>query len=298
MRARRAGLALALLALVAGAPVLAQQGEANVADVRGELALLDSQIRQLREALVAQGAARGLPTDPATAFARLDQLEAELRRLTSRVDVLTNEIAQVVDDASNRVGEIEFRLAEIEGLEPVAPAEPVPLGNGITTQAPPLPAPRGTAGAPVAGGMDMGVTPGAGTGGAPGAQLAVSEQADFDAAVAATEAGEPAQAAELFETFLATYPGGPLSGEAQYRLGEAQAAQKDWQGAARSFLDAFSGAPDAARAPRALYMLAVSLGQLGQTEEACLTLDEVDSRYPSSEAAAEVDLQRRALDCP
>lgn len=294
----RAAAVLALLALCAGAPAAAQERDATVADVRAELALLDAQIRQLREALVAQGAARGLPTDPATAFARLDQLEAELRRLTNRVDVLTNEIAQVVDDASNRVGEIEFRLTELEGGEPLAPAEPVPLGDGITPVPPPVPAPRGdgTATVDVFGGSSGGPVPGAEP--APEAQLAVAEQADFDAAVDAAEAGEPARAAELFQAFLATYPGGPLSGEARFRLGEAQAAQSDWQGAARSFLDAFSGAPDAPRAPRALYMLGVSLGQLGQVSQACLTLDEVDSRYPGSDAAAEVDLQRQTLRCP
>ena len=63
------------------------------------------------------GAARpaGLPADPATALTRLDQLEAELRRLTDRVDVLTNDVRRIVDDATNRVGDIEFRLTELEG---------------------------------------------------------------------------------------------------------------------------------------------------------------------------------------
>jgi tol-pal system protein YbgF len=271
---------LGILALAAGAalagPAPAQQ---NLADVRAELGVLDAQIEQLREQLVRSGAAGGLPTDPASALTRLDQLEAELRRLTDRVEVLTNDVRRIVEDATNRVGDIEFRLTELEGGTPMPEADPEPLGGGVTTLMP-MPRPAGPA-AP-----------------APGAELAVTEQSDFDAAVAAAEAGEHARAAALFTTFLATYPGGPLSSEAQFRRGEALAATGDWRGAARSFLDAFSGAPQGPFAPRALYRLAVSLGEIGQIDEACLTLAEVDSRYPGSEVAAEVAAHRQTLRCP
>ena len=115
--------------------------------------------------------------------------------------------------------------------------------------------------------------------------------------MAAAEAGDHAKAAELFESFLATYPGGPLSSEAQFRRGEALAALGDWQGAARSYLDTFSGAPQGPLAPRALYRLAVTLGERGQFVEACLTLTEVDTRYPGSEVAGDVAALRSSLRC-
>jgi tol-pal system protein YbgF len=273
MRAILATLMLALAA-VAAAPAGAQ----TLADIKAELTVLDGQIEQLRDELVRRGAARGLPADPATALTRLDQLEAELRRLTDRVDVLTNDIRRIVDDATNRVGDIEFRLTELEGGDTSAPVKPAPLGGGLTG-----PRPR-----PVA--------PAAATGA--GGQLAVTEQSDFDAAKAAAEAGDNAKAAQLFAEFLATYPSGPLSTEAQFRRGEALAAQGDWRGAARSYLDAFSGAPQGPLAPRAMYRLAVSLAEIGQTEEACLTLAEVDIRYPASEVAADVAARKQALRCP
>ena len=66
---------------------------------------------------------------------------------------------------------------------------------------------------------------------------------------------------------------------------------------ARSYLDAFSGAPQDPLAPHALYKLALSLGELGQVNEACLTLTEVDSRYPGSEVAGDVAAKRQALAC-
>ena len=191
--------------------------------------------------------------------------------------MLTNDIARIVDDATNRVGDIEFRLTELEGGDTSVKPEPAPLGGGLTR---PRPRPVSPVAAPE----------GAGS-------LAVSEQADFDAAVKAADAGDNAQAAQLFAKFLQDYPGGPLSTEAQFRRGEALAAAGDWRGAARSYLDTFSGAPQDPLAPRALYKLAVSLGRLGQTDEACLTLTEVDSRYPGSVVAGDVAAERRALAC-
>ena len=269
------GATLVVVGLSFATPAPAAQ---NLADIRAELNLLNGQIEQLRNELVRSGAAGGLPADPATALTRLDQLEAELRRLTDRVDVLINDVDRIVKDASNKVGDIEFRLTELEGGDTSVKPAPEPLGGGITR---PKPRPLAPEVAPE--------TPNV---------LASTEQSDFDAAVKAADEGDNAKAATLFATFLQTYPGGPLSTEAQYRRGEALAARQDWRGAARSFLDAFSGAPQDPRAPHALYQLAVSLGKLGQSSEACLTLTEVDSRYPGSEVAGDVAAQRQALACP
>ncbi|MBP7242804.1 tol-pal system protein YbgF [Amaricoccus sp.] len=278
------GLVVALgLVLAAVGPAAAQQAPAlsagqTLGDVRADLDVLNRQIAELRRALVAAGTGKGLPTASATALTRLDQLEAELRRLTNRVDVLTNDVNRIVADATNRAGDIEFRLTELEGGDVSALGAPEPLGGGVT---PPAPAPTPPAAAPT------------GTG-----ELAVSEQADFDAAVAAAEAGDNARAATLFEAFVAAYPGGPLAAEAQFRRGEALAANGDQRGAARAFLDAFSGAPEGPVAPKALLRLAGALGALGQTNEACLTLGEVTARYPGSEAAGQVPGQKQVLACP
>jgi tol-pal system protein YbgF len=256
----------------------AASAQSTLADIREELTILNGQIQQLRDELVRTGTASGLPRDPAPALTRLDQLEAELRNLTNRVDVLTNDVDRIVTDGTNRIGDIEFRLTELEGGDTSLAGQTAPLGGGVTPPA--TPTPPATA-------------PAAGTGG----QLAVSEQTDFDAARAAYDAGNHGRAIELFDAFLATYPVGPLSTEAQFLRGEAQAARGDWNPAARSYLDAFSGAPDSPVAPRALYRLAVSLGQLGKVQEACLTLTEVSIRYPGSEVAAQVPAQRQALSC-
>lgn len=299
---RSLGGAVSVLILAANLGAAAAPARAeSVADIQSELTVLNGQIDQLREELVKAGAAGGLPVAPATALTRLDQLQAELERLTNRYDVLANDIRRIVEDATNRVGDIEFRLTELEGGDTGTLGQPAPLGGGLSATNPPPR--RGGGAAPTASGpMTDGTVsggPAANDPAAPGGepQLAMTEQSDFDAAVAAADSGDNAKAAQLFGTFLATYPGGPLAGEAQYRRGEALAATSDWRGAARSYLDAFSGAPEGPLAPRALYRLGVSLGELGQTNEACLTLAEVDSRYPGSEVTSDVAAEERALDC-
>lgn len=269
---RRATLAIGALIWLAAGAVQAQ----SVADVRADLEVLNRQVQELRAALVQSGTGRGLPTAPATPLVRLDQLEAELRRLTNRVEVLGNDVNRIVTDATNRIGDLEFRLTELEGGDVSLLAPPAPLGGGLTAPAAPDPAL-----APPEAGATI-----------------PAEQAAFDAAVEAAATGDAARAALLFETFLATYPGGPLTTEARFRRGEALAATGDHRAAARSFLDAFSGAPEGVFAPRALMQLAASLATLGQVNEACLTYTEVVSRYPASAEAAQAPGQRQALRCP
>jgi TolA-binding protein len=106
--------------------------EQTVADVRGRSGGAEPPDPGAARRLVQTGPGSGLPRDPATALARLDQLEAELRRLTNRTEVLTNDLNRIVAEASNRVGDLEFRLTELEGGDVSLLGPPEPLGGGLT----------------------------------------------------------------------------------------------------------------------------------------------------------------------
>jgi TolA-binding protein len=67
--------------------------------------------------------------------------------------------------------------------------------------------------------------------------------------------------------------------------------------AARSYLAAFSGEPTGARAPSALFKLGASLGRIGQTQDACLTLAEVNVRFPGDPAVQDAQMEMQALGC-
>ncbi|MEO1140525.1 MAG: tetratricopeptide repeat protein, partial [Pseudomonadota bacterium] len=71
----------------------------------------------------------------------------------------------------------------------------------------------------------------------------------------------------------------------------------DVTGAARAYLDTFSAAPEGPQAPDALFLLGRSLGRLGQTNEACVTLGEVGVRFPQSQAAPQAVSAMQNLGC-
>ncbi|MCU9847323.1 tol-pal system protein YbgF [Defluviimonas sp. WL0024] len=271
-------------AAVLAAPAFAQDRAQTLADIRAELSALAGQIQALRGELVSGGAAAMQAAGGASALDRMNAMEAELSRLTSQTEALQNQVNRVVADGSNRIGDLEFRICELEeGCDPANLPITQSLGGapaGAVAAAPatpvtPLPVP--------------------GTGGS--AELAVSEQADFDRAKAALDSGDFQGAAQQFATFTEAYTGGPLTGEAHYLRGEALRQAGDTSNAARAYLQAFSGQPDGPRAPAALLKLGASLGLLGQTQEACVTLGEVGVRFPTAPEAVEATTAMQALGC-
>ena len=81
------------------------------------------------------------------------------------------------------------------------------------------------------------------------------------------------------------------------RRGEALNGAGDTREAARAFLAGFSTDPVGPVAPQALFELGRALGQLGQTQEACVTLGEVELRFPDNPAVAQANDQRRNIGC-
>jgi tol-pal system protein YbgF len=271
MRLFVASLLLALAPLGA----LAQDRAQSLADIRSELSALAGEITSLRQELVATSA-----TNPGlgggSALQRMDAIEAALSQLTAKTEELQNRINRVVADGTNRIGDLEFRVTELEGGDVAAlPATPT-LGGDAGAPAAPL--------VPTAPATD-----------AP--ELAVSEQADFDRAKEVLGQGDFRTAADLFAAFTQTYSGGPLSGEAYYLLGEAQSQLGNTADAARAYLESFSGTPAGPRAPEALLKLGQSLAKLGQVPEACVTLNEVGVRFPGSAPAGEALTSMQGLGC-
>lgn len=256
-------------------PAAAQDQTETLADIRQELAVLFVELQKLKRELSTTGPA---PTvNPGgTVLERVDAIEAELQRLTAKTEELEFRVDKVVIDGTNRVGDLEFRVCEIEeGCDFGEIGETLPIGGG---EMPRVTGPVGDS-----------------TG---GAQLALGEQADFDRAREALDGGNFQQAAQQFAVFTETYSGGPLTGPAHFWRGEALSKTGDTANAARAYLESFSTAPQSDVAPNALLRLGESLHDLGQTNEACVTLAEVQNRFPNSDAAFDAGASRRALGCP
>ena len=288
-------LALAVAAL-APAPGAAQDRtqDRTLADIRQELTVLHVEIQRLKRELSTTGGP-GLAAAAGSSLPdRVAAIEAELQRLTAQTEALVHRVDQVVSDGTNRIGDLEFRLCELEPDCDISKlSETTTLGGAGAAPA----TPAGTGGPIGAGGPPAGGSGGGALPEAPQTELAVGEQADFDAAMAAVEAGEFQRAADLFAAFNQTYPGSPLAPRAHLNRGRALDQLGDTREAARAYLDGFTLAPTGPEAAETLYQLGAALGRLGQTSQACVTLGEVAVRFPASEAVAAASAEMTKLGC-
>lgn len=259
------------------------QNEQTLADIRQELEFVYAEIVNLKRELSTTGNATQTANN-GPALQRVNALEAEVRRITGSIETKQNWIERIVTDGTNRVGDLEFRLCELEaGCDIGSLDRSAPLGGQVPDRQV-----TSTGGQTVT----QPATTAVDTSGATD-----SERATFQRAMSAFEAQDFGSSSDQFDTLIANFPGGPLTGEAHYWKGASQAGLGDWGAAARSFLESFSGSPQGTKAPDALYRLGISLRELGQTEEACLMLSEVPIRYPAAPILAEAAAERSALGC-
>jgi tol-pal system protein YbgF len=247
----------------------------SLADIRQEMSVLYTEVQKLKTELsTTAGANVNISGDT---LQRVDAIEAALARQTAKIEQLENRINRVVSDGTNRIGDLEFRLCELEtGCDIATLGETSTLGGGAATPTVP----------------SVGTAPDDGQ-----AELAIGERSDFERAEEALASGDFRSAADQFAAFTQAYPGGPLSADAHFMRGEALGQLGEWNTAARAYLESFSGHPSAPRAPEALYKLGLALNELGQTTEACLMLQEVSTRYPSSEQVPLAGQSRQSLGC-
>jgi len=271
-----------VLVLALAMPAHAQQsGDQTLADIRQELTVLYVELQRLQRELSTTGAP-STSVAGQTTLARLDAIEAELQRLTAKTEQLEFRVGSVVRDGTSRIGDLEFRLCELEPGCDIASLGETPLLGGVASAEVATPSPGPVAPAPTA----------------PVTELAIGEQADFDRARALLDAQDYQAAAQQFATFAETYPGGPLAAEAHLRRGEALDGLGEPTQAARAYLEAFSSDQTGPFAPEALYRLGEKLGALGQTQEACVTLGEVVARFPQAPAVGHALEASNRIGCP
>ncbi|MCG6885196.1 MAG: tol-pal system protein YbgF [Silicimonas sp.] len=283
-----------LAVLLLAGPAAAQDSQ-TLADIRQELTVLYVEMQKLRRELSTTGGAN-VNLAGTNTLERLDAMEAEVQRLTAATERLTNRVDSVVADGTNRIGDLEFRLCELEtGCDIGSLGETSTLGGGAL--------PAATSGG--TGSIDGGAAASGGSGSSAsaladlsGVELAVAEKDDFERAKSSFDDGNFEGAAEQFQRFTETYQGGPLTGLAHLMRGESFSKLGMTSSAARAYLESYSGTPNGPTAPMALLKLGLSLDGLGQSQEACITLGEVTTRFPSSDASLEAQAARASMACP
>lgn len=266
----------------------------TLADMQAALRAVSADLQALRAELLTSGASGFEAAGGDSAIDRMNAMEAQIATLTDRTEQLANRIKRVVADGTNRVGDVEFRLCELDpncdlgalmtadlgrqqgGPGPVAGADPGAIPSDISAAAlPPLEDP------------------------APGKAPPTEEEArELASARAAIEAGDWTSAIAELDHLATAHGGGPLTAEALYLRGVALQENGQIELAAQSWLTAFSAAPDGPRASSSLMGLSRAMAQLGAPADACPYLSELTRRFPNAPEAAEATGAFADARCP
>lgn len=189
---------------------------------------------------------------------RLDEQEQEIRRLIGKIEVLEHKINLLTKNS-----DIPVPLEESAKIEDVNSPDvfDVTLLKDI-----PNPEPKAK---PVAVSKD-----------------AFPDKQAYDLALASYKDNKINEAKDKFKNFIYKHPTSSMISNAYFWYGECFFKQKDYNGAAINYLKGYKEAPKGPKASDGLLKLAISLGELKKTQEACNMFAKLDNEFPNNRAAA------------
>jgi len=107
----------------------------------------------------------------------------------------------------------------------------------------------------------------------------------YDYALGLMHEAKYEEAGQALRAFIARYPEGPLTGNAQYWLGETLYLRQDYSGAAAVFAGGYQRYPTSSKAADNLLMLGLALGELDRKADACRALAKLKRDFPGAPAA-------------
>jgi tol-pal system protein YbgF len=214
----------------------------------------------------ATGATTATRESLAELLLQIEALNAEVRQLRGLVEVQAHELERMKARDRDLNADFDRRLREIERRAAVAPgtAEAEIAGHGAAT--------AGT----------IAATRPAGTA---GGAISAEEQQAYDAAFRLMKQGQYERAAKAFRDYIARYPRGPLTDNAQYWLGEANYVVRNFKGALDEFNKVLTDFPGSPKAPDALLKVGYAHIELGNAAKGRDALSQVVARYPGTPAA-------------
>jgi tol-pal system protein YbgF len=291
--------ALAAVAILAGG--CASQGA--VSDLSSEVKKLRSELAELRVAQEVTG------RDVARVGPQIEALDARTSETQVALRTMSGELQryyQRVDAMDTTVGETRARVESLTQA-PAAPAAPAPappppppspsaiaaVERPRVPAVPPPAVPPAQAPAPVplvpqavpseSVPPVAPVQPREPAPPAPAASRGGNPEQEYNAALATFRSREHGQAVLDFIDFIAKHPKHPLAGNAQYWIGEAYWAQRDYRQALVEFEKVSEYGPG--KAPDALVKIGLCHARLRDASRAEQVWQRVIREYPKSEAA-------------
>jgi tol-pal system protein YbgF len=235
--ALRSSIALCTLALLAGCATTPPEADPTVQ----KLNELDGRLLRIERVLANQSLL--------DLSQRIEASQNEVRTLRGQLEELQHAAAKNQDQQRDMYGDLDRRLASLEGGAGAANAGAAP------TNASGLPVPQG------------------------------DDRANYQAAFELLKDGKYPEAAAAFKQFLTTFPTSQLSDNAQYWLGEAHYVSKQYPDALRDFRTVVEKYPDSRKIPDALLKIGYCNYELKNFPEARSALDQVVKQYADTTAA-------------
>lgn len=331
MTVRNTSLTLiATLVLATTVPAFAQSGD----NIGARLNRLENEIQTLSRAVFKGEAPPPALFDSASENAagraqielRLSQIEDDMRMLTGRMEEQSYEMRRMQTNLEDALQQIEILQTRLEASN-AAPTAGMNRQPVLTNRMNDDVAPQAGNGDLNADDMVMPATAGNESGGDPSldvvpdtsnsmGQLSVNEEdSDGGTYVASTTAGPAAlyenafamlknndfdEAEQAFDGFLKAHPDHDLAPNAMYWLGETHYVRNQYERAARVFAEAYQKYPEGPKGPDNLLKLALSLNGMGDKDNACLTLKQLDRQYPSGAGPVltRAQQEKQKLGCP
>jgi tol-pal system protein YbgF len=120
-----------------------------------------------------------------------------------------------------------------------------------------------------------------------GERSAAAEKQSYESSLNQFKLGNYQLAVTSFQSFMTTFPNSELLPSAQYWIGNAHYAMRDYKSAIAAQQRVVKLWPDNPKAPDALLNIASSQSELGQSSAARETLRGLIKKYPSSSAAGQ-----------
>lgn len=197
------------------------------------------------------------------------ELDRQVREVTDTVERVRFEVTNIARRMDKLVRDIDRRLAELEASVAALRegAAPAPAPAPAQDAAAPAPAPAEVAGTPPE------------TPAAPDLLPRGTPLEQYGHAQNLLKQFKFGEAELALKDFLHRHPDHDLAENARYWLGETFFVRKDYEAAARTFLEGYQASKQGRKAPDNLLKLGISLRRLGQDADACTTLRELVEGY-------------------
>lgn len=283
LRALALGLMLSTFAVTS-----VQAGMFDDEEARKQILQLRSQMADTQRALdqrVAELEAQARNRSIIDLFNQVETLRTEFARLRGQIELLQNETENTQKRQRDLYVDLDGRLRKLEAQQVEQAARIAAAAAAAAAAVPPPVAsmPPGQVGAvpPVNSANPMidgaRVMP-------PAAADPAAEQRAYDQGLEHFRSGRFAEAVTALQIFNRTFTRSTLVPSAQYWIGNSLYATRDFRGAITAQRQLIAQYPESAKAPDALLNIASAQSELGDLQAARLTLQEVASKYPSSEA--------------